>query len=212
MAHQTRCSRELREEVAALVNSSDRLTADVARSRGVSTHAAVRGARIAGPVSSCNPRAPTLTTRRSGRDGTERARSVRTWRSRDSPPLYLGVDAAVTAGRFAHDHRAEHGVSDLCRAIDVPRSTYFSWLGHQPRQRERVTGSGPRAGGPLVPTLPTTPRARLPLDCAFGVRGVPRRPHSARQRRALDSHRPLSADGSRARAPCASSRRSPSCH
>jgi transposase InsO family protein len=42
----------------------------------------------------------------------------------------------VTGYRFVHDHQAEHAVSDLCRVIDLPRSTYYAWLAHQPSQRE----------------------------------------------------------------------------
>ena len=41
----------------------------------------------------------------------------------------------MTGCRFVHDHQAEHAVSDLCRVIDLPRSTYYAWLGHQPSQR-----------------------------------------------------------------------------
>jgi len=41
----------------------------------------------------------------------------------------------VTGCRFVHDHQAEHAVSDLCRVIDLPRSTYYAWLNHQPSQR-----------------------------------------------------------------------------
>jgi len=41
----------------------------------------------------------------------------------------------VTGCRFVHDHQAEHAVKDLCRVIDLPRSTYYAWLAHQPSQR-----------------------------------------------------------------------------
>jgi putative transposase len=41
----------------------------------------------------------------------------------------------VTGCRFVHDHQAEHAVKDLCRVIDLPRSTYYAWLSHQPSQR-----------------------------------------------------------------------------
>ena len=43
----------------------------------------------------------------------------------------------MTGCRFVHDHQAEHAVSDLCRVIDLPRSTYYAWLNYQPSQRER---------------------------------------------------------------------------
>ena len=42
----------------------------------------------------------------------------------------------MTGCRFVHDHQAEHAVSDLCRVIDLPRSTYYAWLNYQPSQRE----------------------------------------------------------------------------
>jgi transposase InsO family protein len=42
----------------------------------------------------------------------------------------------VTGCRFVHDHQAEHAVKDLCRVIDLPRSTYYAWLCHEPSQRE----------------------------------------------------------------------------
>lgn len=41
----------------------------------------------------------------------------------------------MTGCRFVHDHQAEHAVKDLCRVIDLPRSTYYAWLNHQPSQR-----------------------------------------------------------------------------
>lgn len=41
----------------------------------------------------------------------------------------------MTGCRFVHDHQAEHAVKDLCRVIDLPRSTYYAWLSHQPSQR-----------------------------------------------------------------------------
>ena len=41
----------------------------------------------------------------------------------------------MTGCRFVHDHQAEHAVKDLCRVIDLPRSTYYAWLAHQPSQR-----------------------------------------------------------------------------
>jgi hypothetical protein len=41
----------------------------------------------------------------------------------------------VTGCRFVHDHQAEHAVKDLCREIDLPRSTYYAWLNHEPSQR-----------------------------------------------------------------------------
>lgn len=42
----------------------------------------------------------------------------------------------MTGCRFVHDHQADHVVTDLCRVIDLPRSTYYAWLAHQPSQRE----------------------------------------------------------------------------
>jgi len=41
----------------------------------------------------------------------------------------------VTGCRFVHDHQAEHAVKDLCRVIELPRSTYYAWLNHEPSQR-----------------------------------------------------------------------------
>jgi putative transposase len=41
----------------------------------------------------------------------------------------------VTGRRFVHDHQAEHAIRDLCRVIDLPRSTYYAWLSHEPSQR-----------------------------------------------------------------------------
>lgn len=41
----------------------------------------------------------------------------------------------MTGCRFVHDHQAEHAVKDLCRVIDLPRSTYYAWLKYQPSQR-----------------------------------------------------------------------------
>jgi transposase InsO family protein len=41
----------------------------------------------------------------------------------------------VTGCRFVHDHQAEHAVRDLCRVIELPRSTYYAWLNHEPSQR-----------------------------------------------------------------------------
>ena len=41
----------------------------------------------------------------------------------------------MTGCRFVCDHQAEHAVKDLCRVIDLPRSTYYAWLNHQPSQR-----------------------------------------------------------------------------
>jgi hypothetical protein len=41
----------------------------------------------------------------------------------------------VTGCRFVQDHPAEHAVKDLCRVIDLPRSTYYAWLRHEPSQR-----------------------------------------------------------------------------
>jgi len=42
----------------------------------------------------------------------------------------------VTGCRFVHDHKAEYCVKDLCRVIELPRSTYYAWLNYQPSQRE----------------------------------------------------------------------------
>ena len=41
----------------------------------------------------------------------------------------------MTGCRFVHDHQAEHAVRDLCRVIELPRSTYYAWLNHEPSQR-----------------------------------------------------------------------------
>ena len=41
----------------------------------------------------------------------------------------------MTGCRFVHDHQAEHAVKDLCRVIELPRSTYYAWLNHEPSQR-----------------------------------------------------------------------------
>ena len=42
----------------------------------------------------------------------------------------------MTGCRFVHDHQAEHAVTDLCRVISLPRSTYYAWLTHQPSTRD----------------------------------------------------------------------------
>lgn len=33
--------------------------------------------------------------------------------------------------RFVHDHRAEYSVKQLCRLVEVPRSSYYRWARHE---------------------------------------------------------------------------------
>jgi transposase InsO family protein len=42
----------------------------------------------------------------------------------------------VTGCRFVHDHKAEFRVTDLCRLIELSRSSYYAWVRFQPSQRE----------------------------------------------------------------------------
>lgn len=42
----------------------------------------------------------------------------------------------MTGCRFVHDHKAEYCVTDLCRVIELPRSTYYAWVNYQPSHRE----------------------------------------------------------------------------
>jgi len=78
----------------------------------------------------------------------------------------------VTGCRFVHDHQAEHAVKDLCRVIELPRSTYYAWLNHEPSQRAwRTTRSWGRSKRSTPSRATPTARRASSDNCAIAVTG-----------------------------------------
>lgn len=130
---------EFKDEAVALVQSSDRPVAEVARSLGVSdrtlwnwvNNARKRHARANDPTALSEEELADSATAQGDRPAADRhgdpSKGGRLFRQRDD---------AVTGYRFVHDHRAEYSVMDLCRVAQVCRSSYYAWANRTPSARE----------------------------------------------------------------------------